>query len=289
LHPGKFYALPQSPQQFKQMLMVAGIEKYFQIARCFRDEDPRTDRQPEFTQLDIEMSFVSQDDILRLIENLYIEVVKNLFPEKKIQKIPFPRLSYEEVMEKYKSDKPDLRKNKNDPDELAFCFVLDFPLFEWKESENRWDVMHHPFTLPKTDNTEEIKNNPEKILAWQHDFVLNGYEIGGGSLRTTNLNILTAVFEVLGHKKEQIREQFSNYFEAFEYGVPPHGGIAPGIDRFLAIILNEPTIREVIAFPKTGDNRDLMMGAPDIVSKEQLKELHLKIEKAKRVKRSEKK
>lgn len=282
LQPGKFYALPQSPQQYKQLLMIAGIEKYFQIARCLRDEDPRADRQAEHTQLDIEMSFVEKEDILELIERLYINLVKKLFPEKKIQKIPFPRITYKEAMEKYKTDKPDLRKDKSNPDELAFCFVVDFPMFEWHPEEKRWGAMHHPFTKPQTEDIEEIKKQPEKILAHQYDFVLNGVEIGGGSIRTTNLDVLLAVFEVLGHKKEEVKKKFRHYFEAFSYGVPPHGGIAPGIDRFLAVVLNEPNIREVIAFPKTGDNRDLMMDLPSEVTEEQLKELHIKVIKPKK-------
>jgi aspartyl-tRNA synthetase len=282
LQPGKFYALPQSPQQYKQLLQVSGVEKYFQIARCLRDEDPRADRQAEHTQLDIEMSFVGQEEILDLIERLYIEICQKLFPEKKITKIPFPRITYQEAMEKYGSDRPDLRKNKNDPSELAFCFVVDFPMFEWSEHEKKWGAMHHPFTKPQTENIEEIKKNPEKILAFQYDLVLNGAEIGGGSLRTTNLEVLTAVFEVLGHKKEEIKKQFGHLLEAFQYGVPPHGGIALGIERFLAILLGEPNIREVIAFPKTGDNRDPMMGVPSEVSKEQLEELHIRVIKQKK-------
>ena len=299
LQPGKFYALPQSPQQYKQMLMIAGFEKYFQVAKALRDEDPRADRQAEHTQLDIEMSFVEQKDILDLVERLYIELVKNLFPKKKIQKIPFPRITYKEAMEKYNSDKPDLRKNKEDVNELAFAFIVDFPMFEWKEGEKRWGAMHHPFTKPQvkedkssfppssrrrdsvTEDIKEIKKHPEKILAYQYDFVLNGYEIGGGSIRTTNPEILLTVFEVLGNKREKVKKDFAHYFEAFSYGVPPHGGIAPGIDRFLAVVLNEPNIREVIAFPKTGDNRDLMMDIPSEVEKEQLKELHIKIIKGK--------
>ncbi|KPJ56725.1 hypothetical protein AMJ49_04180 [Parcubacteria bacterium DG_74_2] len=279
LQPEKFYALPQSPQQYKQLLIVAGIEKYFQIARCLRDEDPRSDRQAEHTQLDIEMAFVEQEDILNLIEELYIKIVKKVFPEKKISKTPFPRITYKEAMEKYKTDKPDLRKRKSNPSELAFCFITDFPMFEYHKKEKKWGAMHHPFTKPQTEDIKEIKKNPKKILAHQYDFVLNGYEIGGGSLRSTNLDILTAVFEVLGHKKKDIEKKFANYFKAFSFGVPPHGGIAPGIDRFLAVVLNEPNIREVIAFPKTGDNRDLMMEIPSTVEKKQLKELHIKIVK----------
>jgi len=276
LEKGKFYALPQSPQQYKQLLQVAGVEKYFQIARCFRDEDPRADRQAEFTQLDIEMSFAEQEEILGIIEKLYIALVKKLFPEKRIAKIPFPRLKAKEVIEKYKTDKPDLRKNKKNPDELAFAFIVDFPMFEWQKNEGRWDAVHHPFTRPKTEDIKTIKKNPEKILACQYDFVLNGFEIGGGSLRTYKPEILESVFEVMGHKKQELKKKFGHLLEAFEYGVPPHGGIAPGIDRFLAILLNEPNIREVMAFPKTGDNRDLMMGAPAEVDEKQLKELHIK-------------
>ena len=295
LQPGKFYALPQSPQQYKQLLMIAGLEKYFQIARCFRDEDPRADRQAEHTQLDIEMSFINQEDILDLTEHLYTNLIKKLFPEKKITKIPFPRITYRETMEKYKTDKPDLRKSKKESNELAFCFIIDFPMFEWHEEEKTWGAQHHPFTLPnfgkqnlggqaKTidECIKEIKKHPEKTLAYQYDFVLNGYEIGGGSIRTTDMDILLAVFEVLGHKKEETKKQFSHYFEAFSYGVPPHGGIASGIDRFLTVVLNEPNIREVMAFPKTGDNRDLMMDLPSEVTEEQLKELHIKMIKPKK-------
>jgi len=276
LQPGKFYALPQSPQQYKQLLMVAGLERYFQIARCLRDEDPRSDRQAEHTQLDIEMSFIETEDILNLIETLYIETCQILFPEKKIKEIPFPRMTYQEAAKKYNTDKPDLRKNKKDNNELAFCFVTDFPMFEWHEGDKRWGAMHHPFTMPQSENIEEIKKHPEKILAHQYDLALNGFEIAGGSIRSTNLEVLTAVFEVLGHTSAETKEQFKNYFEAFKYGVPPHGGIASGLDRFLSILLNEPNIREVIAFPKTGDNRGLMMDVPSKVSEKQLKELHIK-------------
>jgi len=282
LQPGKFYALPQSPQQFKQMLQVSGIEKYFQIAKCLRDEDPRADRQAEHTQLDIEMAFIEQEDVLSLIESLYTSLVKKLFPEKKISKTPFLRITYKEAMEKYGTDKPDLRKNKKDSQELAFCFIVDFPMFEWKQEDKRWGTMHHPFTKPQTKDIKEIKKSPEKVLAWQYDFVLNGWEIGGGSIRTTDMDLLLAVFEVLGHKKAEVKKNFAHYLEAFSYGVPPHGGIAPGIDRFLAVILAEPSIREVIAFPKTGDNRDLMMDVPSEVEEKQLKELKIKIQKPKR-------
>lgn len=281
LEPGKFYALPQSPQQYKQLLMVAGLEKYFQIPRCFRDEDTRGNRQPEFTQLDLEMSFVDENDILNLIEELYTNLIEKFYPDKKILQSPFPRLSYKEVMEKYNSDKPDLRKDKKNPNELAFTFIVDFPMFEWKESEKRWDAVHHPFTQPKVKDIEEFKKafkkDPKAILAKQYDFVLNGYEIAGGSIRSHDPNLLQAVFEAMGNKPEEVKEKFGHMLEAFEYGVPPHGGIASGLDRFIAILQNEPDIREVIAFPKTGDGRDLMMNAPSEVDKKQLDELHLDV------------
>ena len=279
LYPGKFYALPQSAQQYKQLLMVAGVEKYFQISRCLRDEDPRADRQAEHTQIDLETSFVeTEEDILPLIETFCIELAKTLFPDKKIKETPFPRITYKEAMAKYKSDKPDLRKNKKDNNELAFAFIVDFPLFEWHEEEKRWGATHHPFTKPKTDDYDKLKKSPQEVLAYQYDLVLNGYEIGGGSIRTTDPNMIMAVFEVLGHSETTIKQQFGHLLEAFQYGVPPHGGIALGLERLLSILLAEPNIREVIAFPKTGDNRDLMMDAPSAVSEEQLKELHLKIE-----------
>ncbi len=274
---GLFYALPQSPQQYKQLLISAGFEKYFQIARCLRDEDPRGDRQPEFTQLDLEIAFPeSQDEIMNLIEKLFIKIVKELFEDKYITKIPFPKMTYKEAMEKYKTDKPDLRKNKNDENELAFIFITDFPMFEWKKEHNKWGAMHHPFTLPQEKDIDKIKAHPGNILAYQFDLALNGFEIAGGSLRTHNVSMLEACFEVMGHSKEEIKKQFKHYFDAFEFGIPPHGGIACGLDRFFAIVFNEKSIREVIAFPKTGDNKDLMINAPDKISKEQLKELGLK-------------
>jgi len=279
LQPGNFYALPQSPQQYKQLLMVAGLERYFQVARCLRDEDPRADRQAEHTQLDVEMSFLSQDEILDFAETMFIELVKELFPEKKITQIPFPRLTWKESMEKYGNDKPDMRRDKNDPNELAFCFITDFPMFEWLAGEKKWNAMHHPFATPQCEDPAEIKGNPEKILAYQYDMALNGFEIFSGSLRNTNLETFTAVFEVVGHSPEETKKQFPHYYEAFSYGVPPHGGMAPGIDRFLAVLLNEPNIREVMAFPKTGDNRDLMLDSPSAVSEAQLKELGISVNK----------
>ncbi|MDO8601434.1 MAG: amino acid--tRNA ligase-related protein, partial [bacterium] len=225
------------------------------------------------------MSFTDQEEIINLIENLYTKIVKEITPEKKIMQSPFPRLTYKEAMEKYGSDKPDLRVDKSNPNELAFAWVLDFPMFEWKKEENRWDATHHPFTRPQTDDIEKIKKNPGEILAYQYDLVLNGCEIGGGSLRIYKPEMLEAIFEIMGHKKEEIRQKFGHMLEAFEYGVPPHGGMAPGIDRFVMILAGEPSIREVIAFPKTGDGRDLMMDSPAEVTDKQLKELSVKIVK----------
>ncbi|MDD4358798.1 MAG: aspartate--tRNA ligase [Candidatus Pacebacteria bacterium] len=276
---GNFYALAQSPQQYKQLLISAGIEKYFQIARCFRDEDPRGDRQPEFTQLDLEMAFPEgKEEIMNLMEDIYIKVIKEIFPEKHITQIPFPKMTYKEAMEKYGGDKPDMRKDKNDPNELAFWFITDFPMFEWKEEYKRWGAVHHPFTLPQEENPENFKEGLENILAHQFDLVLNGFEIAGGSLRTHDIELLKTCFMVMGHDEKELEEKFKHYFDAFSYGIPPHGGIASGLDRFFAVALNEESIREVIAFPKTGDSKDLMMKSPSKITNEQLKELGLKVE-----------
>lgn len=278
LQPGKFYALPQSPQQYKQLLMVAGLERYFQIARCFRDEDTRGDRQPEFTQLDLEMSFVEREDVMEVNEALLIEIVKTLYPHKKIQEIPFPRITYKEAVEKYGTDRPDVREDKNDPDLLAFCWVIDFPFFE-KADGGGWTFTHNPFSAPKPEYMESLlkKEKIPEILTTQYDVALNGWEIGGGSVRNHRPEALEAVFSVMGFPKEKIQENFGHMLEALSYGAPPHGGIAWGLDRLMMILENEPNIREVIAFPKTGDGRDLMMDAPSDVSKAQLKELGLEI------------
>jgi len=279
LQPGKFYALPQSPQQYKQLLMAAGLEKYFQIARCLRDEDPRGNRQVEHTQIDLEMSFVEQKDVMDLVERFLITLVKTHYPNKKIQEIPFPRITYKEAMEKYKTDKPDIRKDKKDPDLLAFLWIIDFPFFE-KTDEGKWTFTHNPFSAAQPQFEKDLlaKKNIENILTAQYDIVLNGVEAGGGSIRNHRPEALEAVFEIMGYKKNKIQEQFGHMLKAFSFGTPPHGGIALGIDRDLSILQNEPDIREVIAFPKTGDGRDLMMDFPSEVDKKQLKELHIKID-----------
>ena len=285
LHKGKFFALPQSPQQYKQLLMVAGIERYFQIAPCFRDEDARADRSPgEFYQLDLEMSFVEQDDILDLTEKMFIKMIIDIFPNKKITLIPFPRFTYDEVMKRYGSDKPDLRKDKNDPDELSFVWILDFPLFN-KQNEkdyfhgsgkSEWAPSHHMFTAPKKEDIPMLDTNPGKVKSYQHDLVLNGIEVGGGSIRIHNHRIQEKIWDLIGFSKDQ-KKQFGHLIEAFKYGVPPHGGIAPGLDRLIAILLGENNIREVIAFPLNGEGRDPLMDSPCKVTDEQLKELKIKI------------
>ncbi len=280
LAPGKFYALPQSPQQYKQLLMVAGLERYFQIAKCFRDEDTRGDRQPEFTQLDLEMSFTSQEGILALVEELFTELVRVLLPKHHSTKTPWPRLSYADAIKKYGTDKPDLRKDKNDPYEFAFAFIVDFPMFERNEKEKKWDSAHHPFTMMKQEDLHYLDSGKlEKIRADSYDFVLNGYELASGSMRIHDAAIQRKVFSALGLTDKEIDEKFGHIIEAFGFGAPPHGGMAPGIDRFVMIVQNEPNIREVIAFPKTGDGRDLLMDAPSELGKEQLKELHIKVDK----------
>lgn len=283
IEKGNFYALPQSPQQYKQLLMVGGVEKYFQIARCFRDEDSRGDRQPEFTQLDLEMSFVEQNDVMALVEKLYIDMVGKLFPEKKIQEIPFPRISYKEAMEKYGSDRPDIRTDKNDPNLLAFCWVVDFPFFE-KTDGGGWTFTHNPFSAPKPEFMDDLLNqrSVEKILTTQYDIVLNGYEIGGGSIRNHRPEALRSVFKIMGFDDERIEKNFGHMLQALSWGAPPHGGIAPGLDRFVMLMQNEPNIREVIAFPKSGDGHDFMMAAPAPVDERQLRELGIKVEENKK-------
>ncbi|MCC7436680.1 aspartate--tRNA ligase [Candidatus Nomurabacteria bacterium] len=287
LYPGSFYALPQSPQQYKQLLMSSGVERYFQIAKCMRDEDTRGDRQPEFTQLDMEMSFVEKEDVMALNEALIIDIVTKLFPEKKIQQIPFPRISYKESMEKYGNDRPDIREDKEDPNLLAFCWIVDFPFFERTDksdnpqAEGEWTFTHNPFSRPIDEHMDMLmeKKDLAEILTSQYDVVLNGYEIGGGSTRNHTYEALAKVFEILGHKTEEIEKNFGHMLHAFKTGTPPHGGIAWGLDRFLMLLLNEPNIREVIAFPKTGEGRDPMMNAPSEVSNKQLDELHIVLKK----------
>lgn len=402
LEPGQFYALPQSPQQYKQLLMVAGIERYFQIARCFRDEAQRADRQPEFTQLDVEMSYVTQEDILALIERLTISVVEQLSDKTMLK--PFPRFTYDEAMRRYGNDKPDIRFGLElvdlgpelhsttfsvfqsaldgggqvkavrypggaslsrkeiddltnfckefgakglatvavtepnpagvksslakflteaqmqailtqteaaagdlicivadpkpsvvanvlsrlrleigqrcglrDPNKLYFCWVIDFPLVEWDEEEKRWEATHHPFTMPRESDLHYMETDPGKIRAQCYDIVCNGTEWASGSIRIHRPDIQARVFDLLGISKEKQQERFGHILDAFSYGAPPHGGIAPGIDRLLMFLFDEPNIREVMAFPKMGLGYDPLMDAPSSVDEAQLQELGLRI------------
>lgn len=398
LYAGTFYVLPQSPQQLKQLLMVAGFDRYFQIARCFRDEDQRGDRQPEFTQLDLEMSFIEMEDIMKVNEALLIELVGKFAPQKKIKQTPFPVMTYHEAMNKYGSDKPDIRFDMEfcdvsdiaekcefsvfnsavkeggvvkalrvvggakftrkeidelteiakiyrakglayiivdkegprapilkffkddevksilercgakegdivffsadkfdvactslgnvrlsvaermglqDPDLFAFCWIKDFPMFEYDEEEKRLAAVHHPFTAPK--DFDEMCKSPETSLAKAYDIALNGSEIAGGSIRIHEAKVQKKVFDTLGISDEEAQQRFGHMLEAFQYGAPPHGGIAWGLDRLVMIFANEPNIREVIAFPKDSKAKDLMLGAPSVMPKKQLDELHIKL------------
>jgi len=409
LHPGQFYALPQSPQQVKQLLMVAGFEKYFQIAKCFRDEDSRADRQPEFTQLDLEMSFVDSEDILKLMEELFTSLVETVKPEMKLVK-PFPRLTYAEAMERYGRDKPDLRfgmeiadltdiaaqtefsifrtviadggrvkgicapgcagytrhqldeLNKMvqslgskglltialgsaagsldnltadmvrsvaakfltldqikemarrlgarlgdlllivagkpqttvtilgelrqemgrrlklaDPNTMVFGFIVDFPLLEWNTEASRWQAMHHPFTAPRDDDIALLDTAPEKVHGKHYDMICNGFELSSGSIRIHNSQLQRKIFHLLGYTDPEIDERFGHMLEAFSYGAPPHGGIAPGIDRLVMLLAGEQNIREVIAFPKNQAAVDLTFNAPAPVTEQQLKELSISL------------
>ncbi|MBU1124461.1 MAG: aspartate--tRNA ligase, partial [Candidatus Omnitrophica bacterium] len=271
LNPGEFYALPQSPQLFKQILMVSGIQRYYQIAKCFRDEDLRADRQPEFTQLDIEMSFVEEEDVLKISEEIMKKILKEL---KGIDiTIPFPRIPYEEAQKKYGSDKPDLRAELKS--EFAFVWVVDFPLFKYNEEEKRWESEHHPFTSPRLQDLEILEKYPEKVKSRSYDLVLNGMEIGSGSIRIHSPALQERIFNIIGIKKEEAHHRFGFLLEAFQYGAPPHGGVAFGLDRLLALLAGETSIRETITFPKTSAGVCPLTSAPSEVEERQLKELHL--------------
>ena len=277
LQPGKFYALPQAPQQYKQLLMIAGFERYYQIARALRDEDLRGDRQFEHTQIDLEMSFVKERDVLDLAEEMMIHVAESV--GKKVLNKPFPVFTHEEAMKKFGSDKFDMRTEK-DPDTLAFAWVVDFPLFEWDEAEKRHTFAHNPFSAPKQEHVEKLMKTEDlaNLRAQQYDLVCDGYELASGGVRISDPAVQRKVFEIMGLSPEETQKRFGHMLEAYEYGAPPHAGMAPGLDRLVMILAGEPNISEVIPFPKTGAGRDPMMDAPSEVEKKQLKELHIKIE-----------
>jgi aspartyl-tRNA synthetase len=269
LNSGEFYALPQSPQLFKQILMVSGFERYYQIAKCFRDEDLRADRQPEFTQLDLEMSFITEEDIYAIFEELMQVIFREL---KGIElKIPFPRMTYAESMAKYQSDKPDMRKEWNS--EYAFLWVVDFPMFKWNDQEKRWDSEHHPFTNVHADDVALLDSAPDKARSRSYDLVLNGTEIGSGSIRIHDQALQKKIFDLIGIASEEAQRRFGFLLEAFQFGAPPHGGFAFGIDRLMAIIAGHASIREVILFPKNAKAGCPLTGAPSEVDPKQLAEV----------------
>lgn len=265
---GGFYALPQSPQLFKQLSQVAGFDRYIQIAKCFRDEDLRSDRQPEFTQIDLEMSFIEQEDIIEILEGMIKEVFKeNLGIE---IKTPFRRITYKESMEKYNTDRPDLRKETGE--EFAFCWVVDFPLFEYSKEEDRFKATHHPFTKP----SKNFEKEPKKATSFAYDMVLNGTELGGGSIRIHDKETQKKIFSLLKISEEEAQKKFGFLLSALEYGAPPHGGFAFGFDRICQLMLKEESIREIIAFPKNKEAKDVMLDAPSQISEQQKKDVHIK-------------
>lgn len=279
LQPGKFYALPQSPQQYKQLLMIAGFDRYYQIAKCLRDEDLRGLRQLEHTQLDMEMSFVTPNDVFELLEGLMIHVFESL--GKKIWKKPFPRFTYEDAMKQFGADKFDLRPEKDrDPDTYAFAWVTDFPLFEWDEDEKRYTFAHNPFSSPKPEHVEKLMKGEDlgNLRADQYDLVCNGIELASGGIRISDPKVQRKVFEIMGLSKEQTEDRFGHILEAYEYGAPPHAGIAPGLDRIIRLLAHEEDIREVMAFPVTSSGRTSVMDAPSEADPRLLKELHIKVE-----------
>lgn len=278
VYPGKFFALPQSPQQYKQLLMSAGFERYFQIARCIRDEDPRADRAYEHTQIDMEMSFVSREDVMKTVEDMTIHAVEKIGG--KIVQKPFPVVTYKDAIKKYGADKFDLRSEKQKKEGvLSFAWVVDFPFFE-KTDEGGWTFTHNPFSAPINEEHEKWLldgKNIREILTSQYDLVCNGLEVGGGSIRTHKPEVLNATYKTMGYPEEQIQESVGHMITAFEYGTPPHGGCAQGFERLLSLILDEDYLREVQAFPQSGKGRTSVMDAPSEVTEEQLNELGINV------------
>ena len=291
-NPGKFYALPQSPQQYKQLLMTAGFEKYFQIARCIRDEDLRADRGFEFTQLDMEMSFVNREEVMATVEDLVKKSVKAVGA--KLQKEEFPVFTYDEAIEKFGADKFDLRTDQEKEEGvLAFAWVIKFPFFkkvdkadiaEVRDGKSGWTFTHNPFSAPEPEFEQDHldQKNIGKIVTAQYDLVCNGYEAGGGSIRAHKAELLKSTFEIMGYSEEEIKHSVGHMMDAFEAGTPPHGGIALGLDRLVMILAGEESLKEVMAFPMSSTGRTAVMSGPSEVSEEQLKELHLKVVKKKK-------
>lgn len=285
---GKFYALPQSPQQYKQLLMTAGFERYFQFPRCLRDEDLRADRSFEHTQLDLEMSFVTREDVMSVVESVVKEAVQKVGGKLKDQQ--FPVLSYDEAMEKYGADKFDLRTDEEKKEGiLAFAWVVNFPFFkkvdkadaaEVRDGKSGWTFTHNPFSAPLPEHEEWLLKgeNIDKIITTQYDLVCNGLEAGGGSIRNHKASLLEATYKIMGYTPEQTKASVGHMLEAFDFGTPPHGGIALGLDRHIALIANENSIKETIAFPMTSTGRTAVMDAPSPVSEDQLSELGIAVE-----------
>lgn len=287
LQSGKFYALPQSPQQYKQLLMVGGIERYFQIARCIRDEDLRSNRVFEHTQIDLEMSFVEAQDVMQMVEGLFLSIMQQ-FPDKKLTKVPFPRISHKEALKKYGADKFDCRDNPDDPNEVAFAWVVDFPAFAQDSESGKWTYEHNPFSGIEDQDAKKIKEmnldeldsaDNQKVLAearaCQWDLVCNGYELGSGSIRNVDSALLEKFFRIIGHDEKTVQKQFGHMLEALSLGAPPHGGMGLGLDRFMMILTGSSNIKETIAFPTTGSGMTAVMQAPDYVERGQLMELGL--------------
>jgi len=281
VNPGKFYALPQSPQLYKQILMIAGFDKYFQIAKCLRDEDLRQDRQPEHTQIDLEMSFVEAKDIMKLVEEMYKHIFKEILG---VKLSDFKVLTYEESMKKYGTDKPDLRKNKDDPNEFAFCWIIDFPLFA-KSDQGGWEPEHHMFTAPKQEYIKDMEKDPKKVKGDLFDIVLNGVELGSGSIRINNPELQERVMKIVGIDKKDAEKKFGFLLDAYKYGGPVHGGMGLGFDRLVALMLGFNDIREVITFPKNKAAQCPMDGSPSEIEKKQLEEVHVKLDLPKKAKK----
>ncbi len=285
--PGMFYALPQSPQQYKQLLMTSGIERYFQVAKCIRDEDLRSDRGYEFTQIDVEMSFVERGDVMAVIEEMTKNAVKKVGGKLKTES--FPVIDYAEAIKKYGADKFDLRNEEDKKNGvLAFAWVINFPFFkkvdkadaaEVIDGKSGWTFTHNPFSKPIPEHEElHLKGEDiDKIITTQYDLVCNGYEVGGGSIRAHTSEALKATFKIMGYSDQETKDSVGHMLEAFEFGTPPHGGIALGVDRLVMLLAGEDSLKETIAFPMSSSGRTSVMDAPNEVNDNQLKELHLKI------------